>query len=339
MTVGTGVAATTAYALPANQPPERFYQGGEQIARLRGVGRAQPRTPEDWVGSATTLFGEASLGRTVLPGGTTLAAAIEADPVGWLGEPHVRTFGADPALLVKLLDAGQRLPVHAHPDVPFARQHLGLGHGKTEAWVFLEPADVALGFSRDIAADELARWVEHQDVDAMLGAMHTLRARAGDAVLVPAGTPHAIGEGALLVELQEPTDLSILMEWRDFAIDGATDGHLGLGFDTALAAVERHGMTASQVEALRSATAATTGELLPAAASFFRAERTRGSATWDAGYSVVVCTSGEATMTSETGRSLRIARGSTILTAHACGVWDVKAQPGFEAIRCRPPAS
>ena len=39
-------------------------------------------------------------------------------------------------------------------------------------------------------------------------------------VLVPAGVLHAIGEGVLLVELQEPEDLSILLEWRGFELDG-----------------------------------------------------------------------------------------------------------------------
>ncbi|WP_231560250.1 hypothetical protein [Microbacterium hominis] len=39
--------------------------------------------------------------------------------------------------LVKLLDAGQRLPVHAHPDDAFAAAHLGRAHGKAEAWYIL----------------------------------------------------------------------------------------------------------------------------------------------------------------------------------------------------------
>jgi hypothetical protein len=42
-------------------------------------------------------------------------------------------FGADTRLLVKLLAAGQRLPVHAHPHVSFAAEHLGRAHGKAEA--------------------------------------------------------------------------------------------------------------------------------------------------------------------------------------------------------------
>ena len=42
--------------------------------------------------------------------------------------------------LVKLLDAGQRLPVHAHPDGHFAQTHVAAAHGKAEAWY--KPATV-----------------------------------------------------------------------------------------------------------------------------------------------------------------------------------------------------
>ena len=60
--------------------------------------------------------------------------------------------------------------------------------------------------------------------------------RPGDVVFVPAGVPHAIGGGALIVELQEPTDYSILCEWKGFPVDPA-DAHLGLGWDVALEAL------------------------------------------------------------------------------------------------------
>lgn len=323
--------------LGANQPADRFYRGGERIAAFRRSGTAASRTPEDWVGSVTPLFGEVHLGRTVLSDGNLLADAVAADPVGWLGAAHVSRFGSDTALLVKLLDAGERLPVHAHPDVPFARRHLGLMHGKTEAWIFLEGAEVSLGFSRDVGVEELAEWVARQHVEDMLGAMHTLRVTSGDVVFVPAGMPHAIGEGALLVELQEPTDLSILMEWRGFAIDGESEGHLGLGFDTALAAVDRRGRTRAELSSLVTATAGDVGDLLAPASDFFRAERLRGPMPWDAGFSVVVCVDGEATATAESGEVLPLERGTTALTAHASGAWSVEACGDFEAIRCRPP--
>src|SRR5437763_359315 len=72
----------------------------------------------------------------------------------------------------------------------------------------------------------------------LVDAVHTREVRPGDGILVPAGTAHFIGEGVLLTELQEPTDLSILLEWDGFAVDGDAEGHLGLGFDVALDALD-----------------------------------------------------------------------------------------------------
>ena len=84
---------------------------------------------------------------------------------------------------------------------------------------------------------------------------------AGDALFVPAGAPHAIGEGVLIVELQEPTDLSILLEWEGFGIDDEQAATLGLGWDVALASVER---AARDAEALRGVRAdGAVAELLP----------------------------------------------------------------------------
>lgn len=333
------IAPAAPYVLRANQPRDRFYLGGSRIAAFRGQAPGPARTPEDWVGSVTEVFGQSRVGLTALEDGTWLRDAIAADPVAWLGERHVERCGDDAGVLVKLLDAGQRLPVHAHPDVPFARAHLALAHGKTEAWIFLNDATVFLGFTRDIAESELAAWVRDQDTAAMLGAMHELHVRAGDAVWVPAGTPHAIGEGAFLVEVQEPTDLSILLEWEGFAIDGAAHGHLGLGFPVALAAISRAGLSAHDVGALRTADANTRGALLPDAAGFFRAERWGSGDLLEAGYSVVVCTNGEGELASAAGESVAVRRGTTVLTPHASGAWSVTGDGHLEVIRCRPPAA
>src|SRR5262249_32445380 len=81
--------------------------------------------------------------------------------------------------------------------------------------------------------------------------LNEVRVDDGDCVFVPAGLPHAIGEGIFLVELQEPTDLSILMEWTGFAIDGERDGHLGLGFEVALQSARRTAVNGDELAALR----------------------------------------------------------------------------------------
>ena len=322
--------------LPPNQPADRFYAGGEQIAALRGRPWTGGRVPEDWLGSTTTLFGETSLGLTELPGGTLLRDAVTADPRAWLGAAHVDRFGPDVLLLTKLLDAGQRLPVHLHPDGPFAAEHLGRAHGKTEAWVFLRGGTVHLGFREELSAGELRRLVDAQDVDRLLAAMHRVEVAAGDAVLVPAGVPHAIGAGCLLVEVQEPEDLSILLEWRDFAIDGAAEGHLGLGFDRALGAVDRTVRTPAEIAALVRP-AGGPGPVLPdAAAAFFRVDRLAGGAELDAGFAVVVVTGGAGALVAGTGGDrLAVQAGSTVLVPAAAG--RVRLDGEVSALVCRPP--
>jgi mannose-6-phosphate isomerase len=82
-------------------------------------------------------------------------------------------------------------------------------------------AAVHLGFREEVALETLAAWVERQDAKAILGALHRVRVEPGDAILVPAGIPHTIGEGVFVVELQQPSDLSVMLEWRDFGRDGA----------------------------------------------------------------------------------------------------------------------
>ncbi|MFD0804288.1 class I mannose-6-phosphate isomerase, partial [Streptomonospora algeriensis] len=194
--------------------------------------------------------------------GTLLRDAIASDPRAWLGPEHLERFGPQPELLAKLLDAGERLPVHLHPDRDFAGRHLSCGHGKTEAWVVLDAHDdttVHLGFSVPVGRTELADLVERQDTGGLLSRMHELPLRRGDTVLVPAGVPHALGAGAFVLEVQEPTDFSILLDWREYDLDGPREGHLGLGFDVALDAVRRTPLSAAEVEALRMPAALSTG--------------------------------------------------------------------------------
>jgi mannose-6-phosphate isomerase len=318
---------------PFTLPPNvlrHFYAGGDRIAALRGT-TPRDHTPEEWIGAANTTF-DGSRGLSALPDGTLVRDAIAADPEAFLGPDHVARFGADPALLVKLLDAGQRLPVHFHPDRAFASRELGLAHGKTEAWLIVEAepgASVWVGFSREVALEEVRGWMAGQDSAAMLAALRELPVAAGDAVFVPAGAPHAIGAGILMVEVQEPTDLSVLLEWEGFELT-EDEGHLDLGWDTALQALDRSAWDEARIGALRGPGGGRS--LLPAAADpWFRAERVRGGDELDAGFSILVGLAGEGELGGEP-----LGRGTALLVPHSAGPLTVSGD--VEAIRCRPPA-
>ena len=151
-----------------------------------------------------------------------------------------------------------------------------------------------VAFKRDVELGELREWMRTQDSGAMLDAMHELAVAPGDVVFVPAGTPHAIGEDILMVELQEPTDLSVLLEWAGFELD-EDDGHLDLGWDRALQALDRRGWDEDQAHALR-------GPGLPDGADpYFRAERLHRGAVLDPGFSILVALGGKGTLATEAG--------------------------------------
>jgi mannose-6-phosphate isomerase len=212
----------------------RFYRGGTLIDRLRGEPEHDDVYPEDWVGSVVAASNpgrdEPFAGLSRLASGPFLRDAIRERRDAW-GTPN---------LLVKLLDPVERLPVHAHPDREFARLHLGSDYGKTEAWLFIATregeSEAWLGLRESVDPDEYRTWIERQDVARLLGSLNRLTVKPGDVLYVPAGVPHAIGGGALIVELQEPTDFSIICEWSGFPIS-ADDAHLGLGWDIVIDAL------------------------------------------------------------------------------------------------------
>ena len=186
--------------LPSNQF-DHFYRGGYRIGELRN-GPGGPMRPEEWIGSATTRFGEKTMGLSTLPNGEFLRDAIGADPESWFGPEHVNAFGTSTEILVKLLDPDQRLPVHYHPNKAFAKKHLALDHGKTEAWIILEaPADakVGLGFAQTMKKDVVHDMVKRMDSAALLASLTMVPVKPGDAILVPAGTPHAIEAGIFVL--------------------------------------------------------------------------------------------------------------------------------------------
>jgi mannose-6-phosphate isomerase len=332
-------SSTTPSKLPSNQF-DHFYRGGNRIGALRH-GPGGPMRPEEWIGSITTRFGEAEQGLSHLSDGTLLRDAIKNDSQGWLGEDHVKNFGLSTEILIKLLDPDQRLPVHYHPNKAFAKTHLGLDHGKTEAWIILEaPAGsgVGLGFSQTQNKEDLLKLVRAQDSAALLASLRRSEVKVGDAVLVPAGVAHAIDAGIFVLELQEPSDLSALLEWEGFAVDGIKDGHLGLGFETVTDALKLDPLTDSEFDSLITHNVFSGGALrsvLPLKSDgYFRAHLAPGVGDFPAGFAVALVLDGTGSIAFANAPEMAITKGDAIVIPHSAGAYSFT---GANAIICRPP--
>ena len=150
--------------------------------------------------------------------GETLHELVRSKNVEMLGI-HA---GREPfPLLVKFLDAHDRLSVQVHPNDEQAREFKPHENGKTEAWIILEadPQSVIYaGLKPEVTKDNLEANLKAGTVESCL---HCFQVSPGDCVFIPAGTVHAIGEGILLAEIQQSSDLTFrLFDWGRLGSDG-----------------------------------------------------------------------------------------------------------------------
>lgn len=103
-------------------------------------------------------------------------------------------------ILAKFIDAEQNLSVQVHPDDEYALAHEG-DNGKTEMWYVLDAlpgASLIYGFAHDVTKEQLQTSLEQGDIRKHL---QKIPIHKGDVFYIPAGLVHAIGAGALIVEI------------------------------------------------------------------------------------------------------------------------------------------
>jgi len=124
-------------------------------------------------------------------------------------------------LLVKLIDANDRLSVQVHPKDDYARLNEGNELGKTEMWVLLkakENAQLIYGVKKGATPQSFRQAVENGMVESQL---QFVSIKTGDHVSVPAGTVHAIMEGEIIAEIQQNSDTTYrVYDWNRTGADG-----------------------------------------------------------------------------------------------------------------------
>ena len=122
-----------------------------------------------------------------------------------IGEKNFDRFGTEFPLLIKLIDAMDRLSIQVHPDDTLA-QRRGMENGKTEMWYILaagEDSEIVDGFEQQVTPDEYKQFLAAGHVESLL---HIERPQPGDTFFIPAGRIHAIGKDILLAEIQQSSD-------------------------------------------------------------------------------------------------------------------------------------
>ena len=137
-----------------------------------------------------------------------LAGRTLADLAQEFGKPFLGDAAGSSArfpLLIKFLFPTEKLSVQVHPDDEGAAK-VGQPCGKTECWYVLRAAlgaQVGLGLKPGTSKSEVEAAIRENRMEHLL---NWINVHEGDMIYVDAGTVHAIGGGAVIVETQQNSD-------------------------------------------------------------------------------------------------------------------------------------
>ena len=179
--------------------------GGDKIIPFKHLNENLTNVGESWEVSA--VEGSESVVANGADKGLTLPEMVRKYREELVGEANYARFGNQFPLLVKFIDARQKLSIQVHPDDELAKKRHN-SFGKNEMWYVVsadEGATLISGFSRQITPKEYKERVHDGTFDEVL---QTCAIQPGDVFYVPAGRVHGIGAGAFVVEVQQSSDVT-----------------------------------------------------------------------------------------------------------------------------------
>ncbi|MBL7107217.1 MAG: class I mannose-6-phosphate isomerase [Phycisphaerae bacterium] len=157
-----------------------------------------------------------------LPNGQSIISngQFKGETLNWITNTYPEqiigseNFSGQFPLLIKFLDANDTLSIQVHPDQQ-ACQRLNEGQPKTECWYIISAQPDAViykGLKHSTTKQMLESAIKNKTVDQLL---NKISVKTGQCHFLPAGTPHAIGKGLLIAEIQTPSDTTYrLFDWN-----------------------------------------------------------------------------------------------------------------------------
>lgn len=192
----------TTYPLMLKPALKSSLWGGTRLIKEFGY------SGKDIVAEAWVLSCRAD-GAAIIQNGALKGTALSDAIALWGNDALGKRAASSPQfpLLIKLIDARDKLSVQVHPDNDYALRVEG-EPGKTEMWYVVDcnpGAELIYGFNRDLTKDEFRRHIEN---GSLLEVCNFVPVKKGDVFFIEAGTLHAIGGGILIAEVQQNSDIT-----------------------------------------------------------------------------------------------------------------------------------
>jgi mannose-6-phosphate isomerase len=209
---------------------ERVWGGNKLSTVLKRAKKNEKVIGESW--ELSSVSDNLSVVSNGFLKGNNIQELIEIYMGDIVGDKVYEKFGIELPLLFKLIDSAERLSVQVHPDDEVALERHN-AYGKTEMWYVMDAAENSLiyvGFNRDLNKGEFMSRVREGSLTEV---MNVERAKKGDVFFLPAGRIHAIGEGLLIAEIQQTSDITYrIYDWgRENNPETAREMHIQLAED------------------------------------------------------------------------------------------------------------
>ena len=192
--------------------------GGNRLCPYKGMPQSDAPIGESWEVSAVPS--SPSIIANGAYAGRDLISVINESPEDILGQAVSEHYRGKLPLLVKFIDARKDLSIQVHPDDEMAQRVHGK-MGKSEMWYIIDAKPgsyLYAGFKQEITPEAYKQRVADGTITEVL-ARHEVK--TGDVFYLPAGRVHAIGEGILLAEVQQSSDVTYrIFDYNRPGIDG-----------------------------------------------------------------------------------------------------------------------
>ncbi|MEA5050194.1 MAG: hypothetical protein VB021_01835 [Oscillospiraceae bacterium] len=246
-----------------NNRISRSYIGGTLLNKWKGLPAGEESCMcEEWQMSVVEVQNIDSkpydgLSKIRLKDGAEIALRdlIAMAPTAFLGKKYVEAVGDSCGMGIRTGDSVVRLSLQAHPRPADAKKYLNFSRGKTEAWYIVETREIGgghpyvrIGLKPGVTKQKMREMFFAEDVRGIEESMHKIPIEKGDVILVPSGTPHAMGPGAMFLEVAEACDFTFKLEhvMPTRRLDDR-EMHYGIGFDNMLECIDYSTSTEQEI--------------------------------------------------------------------------------------------
>lgn len=303
--------------------------GGDKIIPYKGVESDKTSVGESW-----EISGVKENESVVAEGpdaGMKLPELIARDKGALVGQSNYERFGKEFPLLIKFIDARQDLSIQVHPNDKLAWER-HQSKGKTEMWYVVDAdpgSSLRSGFAKQVTPDEYEQSIADNTITDLL---QEYDIHAGDVFFLPAGRIHSIGAGAFIAEIQQTSNIT----YRIYDFNRCDDNGNPRELHTELS---KAAIDYTVLPDYR--TYYETKENAPmqlASCRYFTTrlykltkEHRMDIATLDS-FVILICTKGNGTVTDDSGNSITIRQGESILVPATAKTLDIAPQNGMELL-------